>query len=166
MNVTENFTLSSFWVSQTQAVHETHRSRTPEHAASRAELCNFTDCSKYMFVLFYNCSSFKLNSTTISTWLFFIHLNIDHITKCFVWEIFTPLFYTDLKQTCLKSLQACYISRCFLAMWLLSLSTTALLSEAKKKKKNHPRSEGALVWSLIPLEIQRLRLIPNTVSHL
>lgn len=163
MNVNENFTLSSFWVSQSQAVHETHHSKTPEHAASGAELCNFTDCSKYMFVLFYNCSSFKLNSTTISTWLFFIHLNIHHITKCFVWEIFTRLFYTDLKQTHLKSLQACYISWCFLAMQLLSLSTMALLYEAKK---NNPRSEGALVWSLIPLEIQRLILIPNTVSHL
>jgi len=83
----KNFRLRSFWIPLTQAVHETHGSKTLEHLASRVEFYYSTDCSKYMFVLYHNCSAFKSNSTTISAWLFFIHLNRPHFTECFIWEI-------------------------------------------------------------------------------
>lgn len=123
----------------------------------QGECCNSTDCSKYMFVLYHNCSAFKSNSTTISTWLFFIHLNSPHFTECFIGEVL-PLCLYGFKANVPQ------ISPRLLQLQVLPGNPTALTVQSEARKPS--QREGTFVPPPISLYIQSTGHIPKPFFHL
>lgn len=117
----KNFRSSSFWRPLTQAGHKTHGSKTLEQLEFRniaIPLIAVNTCLCYTIIaqLLNQTAQQLARGCSSHTWTSLTSPNA-------LQEKRYPFVWTDLKQICLKSFQASHISRYYLAMLLLSLSS-------------------------------------------